>query len=92
MQIRGRYLVLAWTAVFLAAIVLIAVRDKRGFAISHHLEVLDDSVRAMQSLQSGLEGNIATLSSRNALGARLESRGFRFASDSELLFVPLPPR
>ncbi len=91
MRIKGRYLVLAWTAVFLAAMGVIVVRDKRGFTVGKHLETLDDSVRAMQSLQASLEASIAALSSRDGLGAKLESRGFRFASDSELLTLPLPP-
>jgi cell division protein FtsL len=92
MRIRGRYLVLAWTAVFLAAMGVIVVRDQRGFAVGRHLETLDDSVRALQSVQAELDADITTLSSRNVLGDKLKARGMRFASDSELLSIPLPPR
>ena len=91
MRIKGRYLVLAWTAVFLAAIGVIVMRDQRGFAVGRRLETLDDSVRALQSVEAQLDADIATLSSRNVLGTRLQARGMRFASDSELLSIPLPP-
>jgi len=91
-QVRGRYLVLAWTAVFLAAAGAIVVRERRGWAVSRHLDEIDNHAKVLEDMRAELAGSIAAMSSRDSLIPRAEALGLRVPSDSELVQVNLPVR
>lgn len=91
MQVKGRYLVIAWTAVFLTVAGAIVFRTHRGFATQERLRRVRDSVQAMRATRDKVRRSIGTLESRSVLEPRLELLGLRGASDSEIIRVQLPP-
>ncbi len=91
MQVRGRHLVLAWTAVFLAVAGVIVSRDRRAFALQGRLRTLDDHVSALISDRDRLAATIARLSTQEQLQPRAEAMGLRIASDSEMVALPVTP-
>lgn len=93
MQVRGRHLVLAWTAVFLAVAGVIVYRDHRGFEMQRRARQLNDHVRALMSDRDKFAAAIARLSTQEVLQPKAEAMGLRTASDSEMVNLPvLPPR
>ncbi len=93
MQVRGRHLVLAWTAVFLAVAGLVVSRDRRAFAVQRRVGVLDDHLRALISDRDRLAATIARLSTQEQLQPKAEALGLRIASDSEMVgLLVRPPR
>ncbi|HEY3935024.1 MAG TPA: hypothetical protein VGL65_10455 [Gemmatimonadales bacterium] len=89
MQVKGRYLVLAWTAVFLAAIGVIVWRDTRGFPAQHHVDQLDNQIKALLSRQGDLQARIAALESQQELAPRVRPLGLRVALDTEIIQLPI---
>jgi hypothetical protein len=92
MQVKGRYLVIGWTAVFLAAIASIVIRDGAGFAAISHLQETNRNVKALEGIRSNLETSIRQLSSSEALRAKVEPLGLRPATDSEQVTLPMPAK
>ncbi len=91
MQVKGRYLVIGWTAVFLAVTFTIVIRSHRGFAIQKRVQALGDSVLAARSTRDNLGQTITSLRGRTVLLQRLGGTGLRDASDSEVVKLHLPP-
>ena len=91
MQVKGRYLVIGWTMVFLTVAGAIVLRTHRGFETQDHLRRVRDSVQAMRATRDKVRRAIGTLESRAVLEPRLERLGLRSASDSEIFRVQLPP-
>ena len=91
MQVKGRYLVIGWTAVFLTVAGAIVLRTHRGFATQDRLRQVRDSVQAMRATRDKVRTSIGTLEKRSVLEPRLELLGLRSASDSEIIRVQLPP-
>jgi cell division protein FtsL len=89
MQVRGRHLVLAWTAVFLAVAGVIVSRDRRGFELQKRVRVLNNHVRALISDRDRLAATIARLSTQEVLQPKVEAMGLRIASDSEMVALPV---
>jgi cell division protein FtsL len=92
MQVKGRYLVVAWTAVFLAAVGAIVFRTSAGFRMQERVTALNDSIRAADAMYGDLAAKVATLQSRPVLAPKVEALGLRFASDSELRLVSIRAR
>lgn len=93
MQVRGRHLVLAWTAVFLLVAGVIVSRDRRAFALQARVRVVHDHIRALISDRDRLAATIARLSTQEELQPKAEAMGLRIASDSEMIALPVtPPR
>ncbi|MES2125551.1 MAG: hypothetical protein V4503_12780 [Gemmatimonadota bacterium] len=93
MQVRGRHLVLAWTAVFLAVAGVIVSRDHRGFELQRRAREVSDHVRALLSDRDRYAAAIARLSTQEVLQPKAEAMGLRVASDSEMVALPvLTPR
>jgi uncharacterized protein involved in exopolysaccharide biosynthesis len=89
MRVRGRYLVVAWTAVFLAAVGAIVLRTRAGFRMQERVTALTDSIQAVGAIHDDVETKVATLKSRPVLAPKVEALGLRFASDSELRLLPV---
>ena len=92
MQVRGRYLIVAWTAVFLAAVGAIVLRTRAGFLMQQRVTAVDDSIKAIGAIRGDVESEVATLKSRPVLASKVEALGLRFASDTELRLLPVPIR
>ena len=93
MQVRGRHLVLAWTAVFLLVAGVIVLRDRRAFTLQARVRVVNDHIRALISDRDKLAATIAKLSTQEELQPKAEAMGLRIASDSEMIALPVtPPR
>jgi hypothetical protein len=91
MQVKGRYLVIGWTTVFLAVAGTIVLRTHRGFETQDRLRRVRDSVQAMRASRDKIQRSIGTIESRSDLGPKLERLGLRSASDSEIISLQLPP-
>lgn len=89
MQVRGRHLVLAWTAVFLAVAGIIVSRDRRAFVLQDRLRAQNDHVRALLSDRDKLSATIARLATQEELQPKAEAMGLRIASDSEMVALPV---
>lgn len=92
MRVKGRHLVLAWGAVFLAGAGTIALRQQRAFHLLREVGVLADSLRAIRSMHGELSATLAGMTSPEGLLPRAESLGLRTPSDSEQVPLALPPR
>jgi cell division protein FtsL len=93
MQVRGRHLVLAWTAVFIAVAALVIARDRRAFVVQRRVGLLNDHIRALISDRDRLSATIARLSTQEELQPKAEALGLRIASDSEMVgLLVTPPR
>lgn len=92
MQVRGRHLVIAWTAVFLAAVGAIVLRTRAGFAIQKHVSELNTHIQALEGVRGDVKAQVARLQSRQVLAPKAAALGLRFASDTEftLLRVSVP--
>ena len=92
MQVRGRYLVIGWTAVFLAAVGTIVLRDSAGFAARAHVDGLNNRIKALEGIRADLETSVTLQQGRDSLAARLRGIGLRLPTDSEVVPLRLPPR
>lgn len=92
MQVKGRYLVIAWTAVFLAAVGAIVFRTHAGFIMQQRVSAINDTIRALSAIRGDVEAKVATLKSRPMLAPRMELLGLHFASDTEFRLIHVPVR
>ncbi len=90
MRIRGRYLILSWTAVFLVAAAIIVLRDLSGFDLRNHLDETDRRIAVLEGMRSDYQRDIAGLMNRAVLGPKVQALGLRFASDSEMVSLRVP--
>lgn len=79
-----------WTAIFLAVAGLIVTRERRGWETRRALDSLSTRIGALEARRVDLQGQVTTLSSREVLAPKVEARGLRFASDSDLFLFPFP--
>ena len=93
MRVKGRYYVLAWTAVFLAAAAAIVLRDGAAFPARQHLGDLEKRIRALEGIRADLKTSISGLESPDSLRHKVAALGLRAATDSEMqqLSVPAGP-
>ena len=89
---RGRWLVLAWTAVFLAVAGVITVRDTRGWAKQRVVDALEDSLAVLQDLHTEASAAVATLRPPGELTRVGAALGLRPPSDSEIHTLRVPAR
>ncbi|HEY4101889.1 MAG TPA: hypothetical protein VGM20_13525 [Gemmatimonadales bacterium] len=89
MRVKGRYLVLAWTAVFLAAVGVVVWRDDRGFPAQRRLDQLDNQIKALQSREGDLQARITALETAQELAPRVRPLGLRMALDTEMIQLPI---
>ena len=92
MQVRGRYLVIGWTAVFLAAVGAIVLRDGAGFAARKRVDSTGTHIKTLEGVRADLETATSLLQGREQLAAKVQAFGLRFATDSELVPLRLPAR
>jgi cell division protein FtsL len=92
MRVKGRYLVLAWTAVFLAAVAAIVLRDEAAFPARQHLAELEKRIRALKGIHADLETKISGLMSPDSLRPKAAALGLRAATDSEIVPLSVPAR
>lgn len=92
MQVKGRHLVLAWGAVFLAVAGAVAVRQHRALLANQEVRTLTDSLRALRAVHGDLSSSLSGLQSPELLLPRAESLGLRTPSDTEQVTLALPPR
>jgi cell division protein FtsL len=90
MQVRGRHLVFAWTAVFLAAVAAIVVRTRSGFHTRRRVDSLETRIKALESTRNAIEDSVSILRSRPALSPRAEALGLHHPSDSTVLIIRVP--
>ena len=92
MRVKGRYFVLAWTAVFLAAVAAIVLRDGAGFPARRHLGDLEKRIRALEGIRADLNARISGLESADSLRPKAAALGLRAATDSEIKQLSVPAR
>lgn len=92
MQVRGRYLVFAWTAVFIAAAAAIVVRTKAGFDMRARVDSIEAHMKTLDGIRGDLEADLATMKSRTTLSPKAQALGLRFTSDTEFRLLPVPVR
>lgn len=92
MRVKGRYLVLAWTAVFLVAVATIVLRDGAAFPARKHLVDLQRRIRALEGIRADLQAAVSELSSLDSLRPKVAALGLRAATDSELIPLAAPVR
>lgn len=87
LSLRGRYLVVAWTAVFLAVAGVITLRDRAGFRALERYEVLQESVDVVTRQRAELGAEIHTRLSAGELTPLGERLGLRIPTDAEIARV-----
>lgn len=92
MQVKGRHLVLAWGAVFLAVAGTVAVRQHRAFLLNSEVGELTSTLRALRSVHGDLASNLAGMRSPELLLPRAESLGLQIPSDSAQINLSIPTR
>ncbi len=91
MQLKGRYLVVAWAAVFLTATGMIVVRQSRAHKVQTRITRLQEARDELREAKSDLQSRVAALKSRDALGPKITALGLRMASDSEVVNLRIDP-
>lgn len=89
---KGRWFVFAWVTVFLAVTGVIALRDKRGFAMTEQLRILEDSAQVLFDVRTTLSADLAFLQSPGEVSRRGALLGLRMPSDSEIVTLRVPGR
>lgn len=90
MQVRGRYLVVAWTAVFLATVGAIVLRARSGILMRRRVDAIADTIRALSSSKADLETRVTDLESQPKLMPKAEALGLRNPSDSVVIILHVP--
>ncbi|MEO8479968.1 MAG: hypothetical protein ABI542_10095 [Gemmatimonadota bacterium] len=89
---KGRWFVIAWVAVFLTVAGVIALRDKRGFAMTEQVRTLEDSAQVLSDVRTTLSADLAFLLSPGEVTRRGMLIGLRIPSDSEIVTLRVPSR
>ncbi len=89
-SLRGRYLVVAWVAVFLVVAGIITLRDRAAFAAGQRLGAVAESLQVVSRQQNELTAEIQTRVSSGPLTLLGERLGFRIPSDTEIYKVTVP--
>ncbi len=89
---KGRWFVIAWVAVFLTVAGVIALRDKRGFAMTDQIQTLEDSSQVLFDVRTTLSADLAFLLSPGEVTRRGALIGLRMPSDSEIVTLRVPGR
>jgi len=89
MQVRGRYLVIAWTVVFLATVGTIVLRARSGILARRRVDAIADTIRAYSSSKADLESKVAELTSARVLIPKATALGLRGTSDSAVVLLHL---
>ena len=84
LSLKGRYLVVAWTAVFLAVAGVVTLRDRAAFRALERYEVLEDSLQVVARQHTELLSEINTRGSLGALGELGARLGLRIPTDGEI--------
>jgi hypothetical protein len=92
MQVKGRYLVVAWTVVFLAAAGTIALRSRSGFASRARVDSLETTIQALESVRADISDSVSRLVSRPSLAPKVAALGLRHPPDSALIILRVPVR
>jgi hypothetical protein len=90
LSLRGRYLVVAWTAVFLVVAGSITLRDRAAFRALERYRILQESLQVVSRQHDELLADInnrVTAGELTALGERL---GLRIPTDTEIELVRVP--
>jgi hypothetical protein len=90
MQVRGRYLVFGWTAVFAVAAGSIVLRTRSGFVTRRHVDSLEAEIRVLESSRADFESSLEKFKGRAVLVAKAQALGLRFTSDSDLVILNVP--
>lgn len=89
-SLRGRYLVVAWIAVFLVVAGIITLRDRAAFAARQRLGAIAESLQVVSRQYSELSAEIETTLSPGRLTLLGERLGLRTPTDTEIEQVPVP--
>jgi hypothetical protein len=87
---KGRYLVVAWIAVFLAVAGVITLRDRAAFRTQETLRVVEESLQVVSRQHAELTADIANRLSAAVLTPLGESRGLRIPTDTEIETITVP--
>lgn len=87
LSLRGRYLVVAWTAVFLVVAGVITLRDRAAFRAVKRHEALRESLDVVERQHSELTAELATRRSPGELTPLGERLGLRIPTDAEIARV-----
>ncbi len=87
---RGRYLVVAWVAVFLAVAGAITLRNRAAFRVQKALAAVAESLQVVERQRDELTSDIETRRSASALTPLGESRGLRIPTDTEIETIVVP--
>jgi cell division protein FtsL len=90
-RLKGRYLVVAWATVFLAATGMIVMRQSRAHKIQSRINRLEEARDELREARSDLQSRIASLKSRDVLVPKIALLGLRMASDSEVVNLRIDP-
>jgi len=90
MQVRGRHLVVAWTAVCLTVVAAIVLRTKAGFEMRARVDSIESHMKALDGIRGDLEAKVAGMKSRSELAPKAKLLGLRFTSDTEMRILPVP--
>jgi hypothetical protein len=90
MAIKGRYQVLAWTAVFAAVAGSIVWRDNASFDARKRVVTVRREIDRLQANIAAIQSDIAAAESHQVLEPKVMSYGLRFLSDSDQTQLTLP--
>lgn len=77
---------------FLTVAGVIALRDKRGFAMTDQIQTLEDSSQVLFDVRTTLSADLAFLLSPGEVTRRGALIGLRMPSDSEIVTLRVPGR
>jgi cell division protein FtsL len=90
-KLKGRYLVVAWATVFLAATGMIVVRQSRAHKVQTRINRLQETRDELREARSDLQSRITALKNREVLGPKVAALGLRVPSDSEQVDLRIGP-
>lgn len=83
-SLRGRYLVVAWIAVFLVVAGIVTLRDRAAFRVQKSMALVEESLQVVERQHNELNAEIANRKSSGALTPIGERLGLRIPSDTEI--------
>ena len=87
---RGRYLVVAWIAVFLVVALVITLRNRASFRTQEDLRAVAESLQVVSRQRDELLVDIRTRLSSAVLTPLGTSQGLRIPTDTEIETVRVP--